>query len=102
MRNPRCISTISRPEGFEWLDCHTANDSVLSFLRKGKTPQDALVVVLQFHARRALRLPRRRSLRVAGTKKCSIRIRSTTLAAMSGIFPDRRPTRRMAWSALVD
>jgi 1,4-alpha-glucan branching enzyme len=36
------------PDGFEWLDCHTANDSVLAFLRKGKNPQDVVVVCCNF------------------------------------------------------
>jgi len=34
--------------GFEWLDCHDADNSVLSFIRRGKNPNDFLVVVLNF------------------------------------------------------
>lgn len=36
------------PDGFEWLDCQSANDSVLSFLRKGRSAQDTLVVCCNF------------------------------------------------------
>jgi 1,4-alpha-glucan branching enzyme len=34
--------------GFEWIDCHNWQDSVLSFLRKGKDPQDYLLVCCNF------------------------------------------------------
>jgi 1,4-alpha-glucan branching enzyme len=34
--------------GFEWIDCHDADSSVLSFLRRGRDPGDFLVVVLNF------------------------------------------------------
>jgi 1,4-alpha-glucan branching enzyme len=34
--------------GFEWIDCHNWQDSVLSFLRKGKDPQDYVVVCCNF------------------------------------------------------
>jgi 1,4-alpha-glucan branching enzyme len=32
--------------GFEWLDCNDADNSVFSFLRRGKQPEDLFVVVL--------------------------------------------------------
>src|SRR5229473_2629347 len=32
--------------GFEWLDCNDADNSVFSFMRRGKNPQDLLLVVL--------------------------------------------------------
>ena len=32
--------------GFEWLDCHDSDHSVLSFLRRAKDPEDFLVVVV--------------------------------------------------------
>jgi 1,4-alpha-glucan branching enzyme len=32
--------------GFEWIDCNDSDDSVLSFIRKGKTADDLMVVVL--------------------------------------------------------
>jgi 1,4-alpha-glucan branching enzyme len=34
--------------GFEWIDCHNWQDSVLAFLRKGKDPQDYLLVCCNF------------------------------------------------------
>jgi 1,4-alpha-glucan branching enzyme len=36
------------PEGFEWVDCTDIRQSVLSFLRKGKRPEDAVLVVCNF------------------------------------------------------
>ncbi|MEM8865057.1 MAG: 1,4-alpha-glucan branching protein GlgB [Planctomycetota bacterium] len=36
------------PSGFEWVDCHNHEDSIISFLRKGKDPDDFLVVCLNF------------------------------------------------------
>ncbi len=32
--------------GFEWLDCNDADNSVFSFIRRAKNPQDILIVVL--------------------------------------------------------
>ncbi|NDQ57365.1 MAG: 1,4-alpha-glucan branching enzyme, partial [Acidipila sp.] len=32
--------------GFEWMDCHDSDHSVLSFLRRAKDPKDFLVVVV--------------------------------------------------------
>jgi 1,4-alpha-glucan branching enzyme len=32
--------------GFEWIDCNDADNSVFSFMRRGKNPQDLIVVVL--------------------------------------------------------
>jgi len=34
--------------GFEWIDCHDADNSVLSFIRRAKDPDDFLVVVCNF------------------------------------------------------
>jgi 1,4-alpha-glucan branching enzyme len=38
----------AKPEGFEWIDCHDAENSVIAFLRKSKDPNDFLVFVLNF------------------------------------------------------
>jgi 1,4-alpha-glucan branching enzyme len=35
-------------EGFEWVDCHNANDSILIYLRKAKTSDDFVVVCCNF------------------------------------------------------
>ena len=37
-----------QPSGFAWIDCHDANQSVLSLLRKGKAPDALIVVVCNF------------------------------------------------------
>jgi 1,4-alpha-glucan branching enzyme len=36
------------PAGFEWVDCSDVDHSVISFLRKGKNPQDLILVVANF------------------------------------------------------
>jgi 1,4-alpha-glucan branching enzyme len=36
------------PAGFEWLDCNDALASVISLLRKGKTPDDVVLAVFNF------------------------------------------------------
>jgi 1,4-alpha-glucan branching enzyme len=35
-------------QGFEWVDCHNWQDSVLSYLRKGKDPNDHILVCCNF------------------------------------------------------
>jgi len=37
-----------RPEGFEWIDFHDVDNSVVSFLRRGKDPDNAAVCVFNF------------------------------------------------------
>jgi 1,4-alpha-glucan branching enzyme len=37
-----------RPEGFEWIDFRDVDNSVVSFLRRGKDPDDAVVCVFNF------------------------------------------------------
>ncbi|MDZ4778787.1 MAG: 1,4-alpha-glucan branching protein GlgB [Planctomycetia bacterium] len=34
--------------GFEWIDCHNYNDSILVYIRKAKDPQDYVVVCVNF------------------------------------------------------
>jgi 1,4-alpha-glucan branching enzyme len=36
------------PRGFEWIDCGDVEQSVVSFMRKGKSPEDRVVVVCNF------------------------------------------------------
>jgi 1,4-alpha-glucan branching enzyme len=36
------------PAGFEWIDCNDWENSVVSFLRKGRDPADDLIVVCNF------------------------------------------------------
>jgi 1,4-alpha-glucan branching enzyme len=35
-------------QGFEWIDCNDADNSVLSFIRRAKNPEDFVVVVANF------------------------------------------------------
>jgi 1,4-alpha-glucan branching enzyme len=35
-------------QGFEWIDCHDSDASVLSFLRRSRNPEDFLVIVANF------------------------------------------------------
>ncbi|QDU90871.1 1,4-alpha-glucan branching enzyme GlgB [Pirellulimonas nuda] len=35
-------------EGFEWVDCHNYRDSILCYIRKGKDPQDYVIVCCNF------------------------------------------------------
>jgi 1,4-alpha-glucan branching enzyme len=37
-----------REAGFEWVDCHDAEKSVLSLLRRGRDPSDAVLAVFNF------------------------------------------------------
>lgn len=37
-----------QPEGFEWIDCHDWEGSVLTFLRRAKDPADFLVIAVNF------------------------------------------------------
>jgi 1,4-alpha-glucan branching enzyme len=36
------------PAGFEWIDCNDTAASVISLLRKGKNPEDAILIVCNF------------------------------------------------------
>jgi len=45
---PALHSTDFTPEGFEWMDCHDAEKSVVSFLRRGGQPERNILVVCNF------------------------------------------------------
>jgi 1,4-alpha-glucan branching enzyme len=48
-RGQTCLHQLDcEPGGFEWIDCNDAEASVLSFLRKGQSPADDVVVVCNF------------------------------------------------------
>ncbi len=36
------------PEGFQWINCHDSQQSVLSFLRRGRDPEDVICCVCNF------------------------------------------------------
>lgn len=45
-KEPALSCNQFEPHGFEWLDLHHKAESVISFLRKGKTPNDVMLIVL--------------------------------------------------------
>ncbi len=47
-REPGLYEKDFTPDGFEWIDFHDWEKSVISFLRKGKDPKDTLLVVCNF------------------------------------------------------
>jgi 1,4-alpha-glucan branching enzyme len=47
-REPALHEIDFEHQGFEWIDCHNADDSVLSYVRRAKNPGDFLVVVCNF------------------------------------------------------
>ena len=81
------------PDGFEWIDCQSANDSVLAFIRKGKTAKDLLVVCCNFTP--VVRHDHRVGVPHGGWYQEIFNSRLATLrrAAMSGPTPVRWPTR---------
>ena len=42
------MSLISIRSGFEWIDCHNPDESVLSYVRRGKDESQLLVVICNF------------------------------------------------------
>ncbi len=47
-REPALHEVDFDPAGFEWIDCHNYNDSVLCYLRKAKNPTDYVLVACNF------------------------------------------------------
>ena len=47
-REPALYELDFSSEGFEWLDCMNAQDSVLGYVRKAKDPNDFVVVCSNF------------------------------------------------------
>ncbi len=45
---PALYELDNKPEGFEWINCNSANTSLLSFMRKGKKEEDTLVIICNF------------------------------------------------------
>lgn len=45
---PALYEQDAQPEGFEWIDCHDWEASVLTFLRRARDPRDFLVVAVNF------------------------------------------------------
>ena len=45
---PALFEVDFEPRGFEWIDCHDWQGSVVSFLRRARNPDDFVVVVCNF------------------------------------------------------
>jgi 1,4-alpha-glucan branching enzyme len=45
---PALYEADSDPAGFQWIDCHDWEQSVVSFLRRAKDPEDFVVVICNF------------------------------------------------------
>jgi 1,4-alpha-glucan branching enzyme len=56
--NPSLYETDCFHEGFQWIDCHDSDNSIISYVRLAKNPDDLLVVLCNFTPvpRRAYRL----------------------------------------------
>jgi 1,4-alpha-glucan branching enzyme len=46
--NPALYEQDFKPEGFEWIDCNDYDSSTLTYLRRGKDPEDFLVICCNF------------------------------------------------------
>jgi 1,4-alpha-glucan branching enzyme len=46
--NPALYQTDCMPEGFAWIDCHDSENSVISYIRRGRDPNDFVVVICNF------------------------------------------------------
>ena len=45
---PALYELDSSPEGFSWINCNSANTSLLSYIRKGKKESDTLLIICNF------------------------------------------------------
>ncbi|MBC7353959.1 MAG: alpha amylase C-terminal domain-containing protein, partial [Thermogutta sp.] len=49
LRREKALHEVDfRWEGFQWIDCHNWEESTLSYIRRGKDPNDYLVIALNF------------------------------------------------------
>jgi 1,4-alpha-glucan branching enzyme len=47
-REPALHALDFSADGFEWIDCHDAEASVATFLRRGKTPEEVILAAFNF------------------------------------------------------
>ncbi len=47
-KEPALYQKDSDPEGFKWINCNNANESIISFERHGKNEKDTLLVICNF------------------------------------------------------
>ena len=45
---PAMYENDCMPEGFAWIDCHDSDNSIISYMRRAKDPEDFVVVVCNF------------------------------------------------------
>ena len=72
-------------DGFEWLELHDNEQSVVAFLRRGADPDRIVVVVSQLHAGAALRLPDRGAAARPLPRAAQHRCRASTAAPTSAM-----------------
>lgn len=46
--SPALYQTDCFPEGFSWIDCHDSDNSIISYMRKGRNPDEFIVVLCNF------------------------------------------------------
>jgi 1,4-alpha-glucan branching enzyme len=46
--NPSLYETDCFHEGFQWIDCHDSDNSIISYVRLAKNPEDLLVILCNF------------------------------------------------------
>ncbi len=63
------------PRGFRWIDCHDADQSVLSLVRQGQDAERADRGPVQFHAGAASSLSHRRAVRRSVVRSAEYRFR---------------------------
>ena len=81
---PPCIEQDFDGRGFAWIDCHDADQSVLSYLRRGRDGSHCGGGA-QLHPGAAPRLPHRRTPGRTATAKSSTATRPITAAATSAM-----------------
>ena len=92
-RRRRCTGSIASRTGSAWIDADNGEESVISYLRRGREADELAVIVVQFHAGAAARLPDRRAppgpLSGAHQHRCA----AITAAAASAIPARSMPNR---------
>ena len=75
-------------QGFEWIDANDSDNSVYSFIRRGKNPNEILIIVLNATPGGSLWLQDRGSGPGTLRGKCLIRTPPPTAAAMLAILAE--------------
>ena len=48
LEHPALYELDHSPEGFEWIDPHNIDQSIIAFIRRGKSPNNELIIVCNF------------------------------------------------------